>query len=166
MKDYQSLAFDAPYVTTMGCCGIKEIAPIYAKHPAYMLLANSAWLSKAGLFFFSNAHPSKEQAEDPNKSNMKGAMWLASLIERHKLGVVTKQPITKNPNTGNYLEIYSWQPDHDVLEHWLNTHKSYIEHDYSMEKKEAMLSGRKPGTKIKLFHSDRYNNDHPDEKYT
>lgn len=89
------------------CCGIKEIHNITGLKPKTIVdEVTRQWRDgsrRTAFFFFSTV------------STVKAGKALAAYIEEKKLGVVTKMPTKRNPNSGNQLDMWVWAVDEKAL---------------------------------------------------
>jgi len=101
-------------IGVLNCCGITEIANIgndVVQSGKYNpeLSIKTAQGRKAAFYIFS--------VPDYNLSI---GQTLAKFITENKLGTVTKVGRQLNPNSGNKLTMWVWEPDQDALTNYAN----------------------------------------------
>jgi hypothetical protein len=99
-----------PQVSCMYCCGWAELHGVqkYTHADFHVFLKIVRSYSK-GAFVFSSA----TRAANPRTC---GSIKFAKDLEKHNLGVVTKLPPFRNPNTGRNIIGFQWAVDRDALD--------------------------------------------------
>ena len=94
------------------CCGLGELNGIYNSSPEQILSGMWRLCVSKGCVVFTQV-----------KGQHSGPARLFEFIVDNKLGVVTKLPECKNPNTGNIIIPYAWNVDFMPLKKWVDGHK-------------------------------------------
>jgi hypothetical protein len=55
-----------------------------------------------------------------------GGSNLASYFASNQLGQITTSPATRNPNSGNEIQVWTFTPDHDVFRKWTEAQGDYV----------------------------------------
>ena len=133
------------YVRSMSCCGVREISGLYGIPAPKSMRDFCAYIKKGGYpSLDAEMKPVKKgdgtivaffnprfryvfftQANPPGKGSPPKIGYgyaFAAFIRKHKLGevVIASEGDHINPNSNNFLKMWTWTVDHAALNEWFN----------------------------------------------
>lgn len=95
------------FINEMDCCGVVELVEIRTCKP-WEVARFMQRHARIPLVIFTQAyHPEDNQ---PAYGDI-----LKNYIVKHKLGAVTNSEARRNPNTGNWITVYTWSLNQDRI---------------------------------------------------
>lgn len=132
------------------CCGVREMSPIGGKTPEQVMWEVQWDFENSGrncsfMFFTCSDNRGKDE-----KKKSYGTV-LKEFIEKEKLGTVTETTVKLNPNSGNLLQMFMYEPNKSALkrksEVFGKAHREKLEKERK-EREERMKKNREEREKI------------------
>lgn len=127
----------SPYITISDnhCCGVKELSGVRDSYndgnlDRDLLTISRVLVKCAGAAFFTGAAALKEERDY--------ALTLKVLIEERGLGTVTASPIFNNPNTSNYITLYTWTFNRQAMSKWVEAEDKKLKEKWQRSKQSSL----------------------------